>query len=131
MSRRQRIGFTPAQRLEAEDPELFAALREKKSRDTSVLPIEDKSRCRCMGTCAHSALCVHGLRDHGCGKPIEGDKRAVMERLLADWEATPGLRLGQFLSNAVEYAKTERHAPDLFYIEDAELVNAVRKYRRK
>ena len=50
-------------------------------------------------------------------------KRAVVERILAAWEKSPTLRLGQLIENA-RY-RVPGPKPDLFNIEDEALVIAV------
>ena len=60
--------------------------------------------------------------DNTRGKKMEGraqtaaEKRVVIERLYKVWAANPHYRLGQLISNA---------APNLFYIEDEGLAEAV------
>jgi hypothetical protein len=51
-------------------------------------------------------------------------KRQVVEALLEDWLLVPDLRLGQLIDNAKHGLKQE----DLYYIEDFDLVDTVRRF---
>ena len=42
------------------------------------------------------------------------------------WENTPGLRLGQIMSNITEMLK--REGKDIFYIEDEQLLERLKEY---
>lgn len=41
------------------------------------------------------------------------------------WERHPDLRLGQLLSAAADYARNGRRGPDLFQMEDGELLRGL------
>lgn len=60
-------------------------------------------------------------------------KRAVIERVLARWERTPQLRLGQLVSNTIAretgYAETADQVRKLFNVEDEELASLLEKWR--
>lgn len=47
----------------------------------------------------------------------------VVNDIMHEWEKYPDLRLGQLISNAMNGSGV-----DLFYIEDEELVKAIKKY---
>lgn len=47
----------------------------------------------------------------------------VMSDIMHEWEKYPDLRLGQLISNAMHGSGV-----DLFYIEDEELVEVIKKY---
>jgi hypothetical protein len=51
-------------------------------------------------------------------------KDEVMRRLLAAWKKHPAQRLGQLLWNA----NSQSNQPDLFYVEDYDLVTATEEF---
>ena len=55
------------------------------------------------------------------------EKREIIERLYRAWCASPHLRLGQLISNALVSVPTPT-APDLFYREDDVLARDVDQY---
>lgn len=50
----------------------------------------------------------------------------MLSVLRAVWEQNPDLRLGQLLVNAV---RPEEPCPEVFYVEDASLLEGLRRYR--
>lgn len=53
-------------------------------------------------------------------------KREIIERLVAVWEASPNLRLGQLIGNV--YHSTDRGGVQLYYKEDYPLIAELEKY---
>jgi hypothetical protein len=61
------------------------------------------------------------------------EKKAIVQRLLMMWTASPNQRLGQFIFNAMCMSGTSRtpsetFATDMFYIEDSRLAEIFEKY---
>ena len=54
----------------------------------------------------------------------DGQRRAVVERVLDAWHSNPDLRLGQLISNACHLWRQS----DVFYIEDEALVAALDEF---
>jgi hypothetical protein len=53
---------------------------------------------------------------------IEND---VIEALVEAWSRYPAMRLGQLIVNVV---RPENPCPEIFYIEDSQLIKKLRKY---
>ncbi len=49
----------------------------------------------------------------------------VIEALMEAWSKHPAMRLGQLIVNAV---RPEKACPEIFYIEDSQLIKKLRKY---
>ena len=58
----------------------------------------------------------------------DGEKQAVVERILAAWVKVPALRLGQFIDNAVMSAGKNG---GVFYVEDTALAEACERFAAK
>ena len=56
-------------------------------------------------------------------------KRLVMERVLAAWNESPQLRLGQLIDGVIHWCK--KPGPDLYYIEDTDLAELLENWRTK
>ena len=54
----------------------------------------------------------------------DGEKQAVIERILAAWVKVPALRLGQFIEGGAASAGLT----DAFYIEDTALAEACERF---
>lgn len=57
----------------------------------------------------------------------DGEKQAVIERILAAWVKVPALRLGQF----IDCANTVRGRGDVFDVEDFDLAEACERFAAK
>jgi hypothetical protein len=59
-------------------------------------------------------------------------KRAIIERVLVAWEASPQLRLGQLISNSIAIETGHAEAADrvmhLYYVEDEALAELLEKW---
>lgn len=55
-------------------------------------------------------------------------KRVVLDRVLAAWEARPEQRLGQLLTNT--FGVTGPESAALFYVEDEALADGLERYVR-
>ncbi len=49
------------------------------------------------------------------------------EQLAATWERVPDWRFGQFISNVLGQIQSDKHR-DIFFIEDEEMLQGIRKY---
>lgn len=55
----------------------------------------------------------------------------LIEVLLAYWEENPDLRLGQIISNINDSKYGISKERDIFYLEDEEIINALRELIKK
>ena len=77
-----------------------------------------------MGTCIGCKACdIKPAPIKGRAETYE-QKRAVMERILAAWASTEGMRLGQLLENAAGGFA-------IFYVEDESLATRTEAYAKK
>lgn len=73
------------------------------------------------------------------GLPIPGravtvaQKQAVINRIYEAWISPKGehMRLGQLIGNALSRSPDNSDTPDIFYIEDNHIAEAIEDYRSK
>lgn len=75
-----------------------------------------------------------GSRPFAPGRAVTvAQKQAVINRIYEAWISPKGehLRLGQLIGNALSCSPDNSDAPDIFYVEDDHIAEAIENYRSK